>query len=83
MKGFVIGIVRPGLAEQCTVRVDPYRSPSQVDEVRENGRIDRGVYRRVGDEVLWAESTRPSGPRPSSFDPAPGVMVWTLRRVKK
>jgi len=71
----------PGLP--AAVRVDASRSPCEVDDSQQDGRIDRGIYRRTGDELHWADSLLRNAPRPSSFDPAPGVVVWTLRRVRK
>jgi hypothetical protein len=41
----------------------------------------RGIYWRVGNELLWAFSV--GDDRPSSYEPAPGVKLYRLRRVKK
>jgi uncharacterized protein (TIGR03067 family) len=62
-------------------RVDAARDPSEVDEVTERGPPEKCIYRRTGNELLWAEDISGEG-RPSSIKPAPGVFVWTLRRVK-
>jgi hypothetical protein len=48
-----------------------------------DGRPNRGVYRRTGDELLCAVDATGDGPRPSSVGPAPDVRFWTLRRVRK
>jgi uncharacterized protein (TIGR03067 family) len=64
-----------------TLRVDTARSPSWLDEAKDYGPGIPGIYRRCGDELWWALGTEDG--RPSSFEPATGVLVWTLRRVKK
>jgi len=62
---------------------DPTCSPARLDLPASGDiRLRRGIYRRVGDQLLWAWTCSDDGP-PTSFDPAPGVVVWTLRRVKK
>jgi len=53
-----------------------------IDLTTSRGEVRRGIYRRAGDELIWA-TNQSSGPQPSSFDPAPGIVVWTLRRVRK
>jgi hypothetical protein len=73
----------PALPMSVYVAAD--RSPPEVDEVDEVNRdypTYRAVYRRNGDVLRWAESKGVERPRPTSFDPARGVTVWTLRRVK-
>jgi uncharacterized protein (TIGR03067 family) len=65
-----------------TFRVDAARYPPAIDIMAEEGQARLAIYRRTDDKLLWAWAVK-GGPRPSSFDPAPGVMVWTLRRVKK
>jgi uncharacterized protein (TIGR03067 family) len=68
---------------QWSVRADPIPNPSHIEIVVEDGVMSRrGIYRRSGDDLLWAYDV--SGiRRPSSFEPAPEVWVWTLRRVRK
>jgi uncharacterized protein (TIGR03067 family) len=66
-----------------SVRVDPTSEPLQIDAASEDGFLSVGVYRRAGDELLWAVDVSGDGRRPSSTEPASGVWVWTLRRVKK
>jgi hypothetical protein len=61
------------------IRVSLYSGSPHIDGASD-GRWRRGVYRRTGDELLWASSW---AGQPSSFDPAPDVLLWTLRRVKK
>jgi uncharacterized protein (TIGR03067 family) len=65
-----------------TLRVDAAACPATIDERCESGRRRLGIYRRVGDELLWADAN-PGEPRPSSFEPADGVLLWMLRHVKK
>jgi uncharacterized protein (TIGR03067 family) len=64
------------------VRADPSAGPATLDAISASGCVRRGVYRRTGDELLWALGMA-AGNRPSSFEPARGVTVWTLRRVMK
>jgi hypothetical protein len=63
------------------LRADPSADPPHVDLLDGSLPI-RGVYRRDGDMLIWTIQNGP-GPRPPSLEPAPGVTVWTLRRVKK
>jgi uncharacterized protein (TIGR03067 family) len=75
------------------VRADLAPRPSQFELVASDGSSRKGIYRRVGDELLvaWVSPPRwtPVGillsleSRPSSFEPTPGVTVWTFTRVKK
>ena len=67
-------LARSGPAGRIAVESNPAAEPPTIND---------GVYRRTGDELLWAQSTEVYGRRPTSLDPAPGVMVWTLRRVRK
>ena len=46
------------------------------------GTSQLGIYRRAGDELVWAFDVSGNG-RPSTFEPASGVILWTLRRVGK
>jgi uncharacterized protein (TIGR03067 family) len=62
-------------------RVDLSFNPPHIDAAHEDGSRGRGVYRRTGDVLEWVEDA--DGGRPPSFDPAAGVYLWTLRRVKK
>jgi uncharacterized protein (TIGR03067 family) len=71
-----------GQEYRADVRVGPAADPPAIDLTNSRGQVRRGIYRRAGDELIWAMN-QSSGPRPSSFDPALGVVVWTLRRVKK
>jgi hypothetical protein len=64
------------------VRADSAADPRRIDVAVPEGVLRRTAYRRDGYELTWAWG-RAAGPLPSSFDPAPGVTVWTLRRVKK
>jgi hypothetical protein len=64
------------------VRVSAAADTPAIDITTSRGEALRGICRRAGDELIWVMD-RGSGRRPSSFDPAPGVEVWTLRRVKK
>jgi hypothetical protein len=64
------------------VHVDPSAEPPATDTVMSYGLPARGIYRRSGDVLIWADEWW-SGCRPSSFEPAEGFVVWTLRRVKK
>jgi uncharacterized protein (TIGR03067 family) len=65
-----------------TLRADPGRFPSEVTDAVPAGYERPGIYRRVGDRLVWVMDET-NGRRPSSFEPAPGVTVWTLRRVRK
>jgi uncharacterized protein (TIGR03067 family) len=65
-----------------TVHVYPATNTRWVEIVAEWGQLRRGVFRRSGDELCWAWDTADAG-RPSSFKPGHGVIVFTLRRVKK
>jgi uncharacterized protein (TIGR03067 family) len=70
------------LAHPLTVRVDTSFDPPHIEMASETGARSLGIYRRAGDELLWAYYL--SGERrPFTFEPAPGVYLWTLRRVKK
>jgi uncharacterized protein (TIGR03067 family) len=73
---------RGGPLWTTTVRVDPAAAMPVIDRERPDHSVSLGVYRRTGDELLWAAELIEER-RPSSFDPAPGVIVWTLRRVRK
>jgi uncharacterized protein (TIGR03067 family) len=64
------------------VGVHPAADPPAIDLTTSRGEVLPGIYRRAGDELIWVMG-RGSGPWPPSFEPAPGVEVWTLRRVKK
>jgi uncharacterized protein (TIGR03067 family) len=64
------------------LQVNPSANPQTIDRAKRDGSRRHGVYRVVGDELVWAWDEGGVG-RPSSFDPAEGVIVWTLRRVKK
>jgi uncharacterized protein (TIGR03067 family) len=71
-----------GKAGQSDVQVNPAAVPPTIDRKEElDDEVHRGVYRRTGDQLVWALIYR--GRQPSSFEPAPGVLLWTLRRVKK
>ena len=63
------------------IRVNAACDPSEFEYSDQGNRI-RGIYRRSGDELLLAEDRYGDGPRPSSFEPANRVVLWTLRRVK-
>ena len=63
-----------------TIRVDASRDPSEVDAMNKRQWEVISTYRRTGDVFVWAEWER--GRKPSSFEPAPGAYLWTLRRVK-
>jgi uncharacterized protein (TIGR03067 family) len=65
-----------------SVWVDPAADPPHADMVFSDGGRRPGIYLRSGDNLLWAWGEFHRS-RPSSFDPAPGVTVWTLRRVMK
>ena len=65
------------------VRADPSAPPPTLDLTTRSGKVRGGIYRLSGDEMHWVDGHMPQGGRPSSFEPAPGVIVWTLRRVKK
>ena len=65
-----------------TLCVDVAACPATIDDACESGHGRLGIYRRVGDVLLWADAN-PGEPRPSSFEPADGVLLWTLRRVRK
>jgi uncharacterized protein (TIGR03067 family) len=64
------------------LRVDPAADRPHADLVYPPGDRRPGIYLRSGDQLSWAWG-QDQGARPSSFEPAEGVMVWTLRRVKK
>jgi len=66
-----------------TVRVNAACDPRRVDTENEPHKTTCGIFRRVGDTLQWADDVSGGGGRPSSFESAPGVAVWTLRRVKK
>jgi uncharacterized protein (TIGR03067 family) len=65
-----------------TIRVDAAHEPPEVDDVTQDGKIGQGIYRRTRDELVWSAGEK-GQPRPSSFQPAAGVFLWKLRRVKK
>jgi hypothetical protein len=67
-------LLRRGPDGRIAVEANPAAEPPTIND---------GVYRRTGDVLLWAQSTEVYGRRPTSLDPAPGVVVWTLRRVRK
>jgi uncharacterized protein (TIGR03067 family) len=64
-----------------TIRVDVAHDPSAFDEMCLDMPPLLCIYRRSGDDLVLVQGS--PARRPSSFDPAPGVVVWTLRRVKK
>jgi hypothetical protein len=73
-----------GQEYRADVRINPAADTPALDLTTSRGEVHRGIYRRAGDELLWADGgLRGNERRPSSFEPAPGVTVWTLRRVKK
>jgi hypothetical protein len=66
------------------LRVDPALGTSDADDLHTgDARPQLGVYRRTGDELLWAVDAADEGRRPTSFEPTAGAWLWTLRRVKK
>jgi uncharacterized protein (TIGR03067 family) len=71
-----------GLDKPRTFRVNAANCPAIIDSVDIEGFPCPGIYRRTGNELLWADGGMASG-LPSSFDQATGVILWTLRRVKK
>jgi uncharacterized protein (TIGR03067 family) len=71
-----------GQEYRADVRVNPAADTPAIDLTTSRGEVLRGIYRRAGDALIWVTDNG-SGRRPSSFDLAPGVVVWTLRRVKK
>ena len=71
-----------GIKGSHDIQVDPYCDPPAVDQVMLHGLPLAGIYRRFGDELIWAEE-RTTRERPASFEPVEGFVVWTLRRVKK
>ena len=81
--GMTLRLVSPkgsGLGPYA-LHIKPY-DPSEVEYVDERCKCFADYYRRAGDVLLCATCTNGKG-KPPSFDPAPGVEVWTLRRVKK
>ena len=70
-------------ANPYEVRADPSARPMTLDLTTRSGKVRRGICRLSGDEMLWVNGFMRGGGRPSSFDPASGVIVWTLRRVRK
>jgi hypothetical protein len=55
----------------------PYGGIGRIDFQMENGSgISRGIYRWDGDTITVAQSP-PNQPRPTSFEPASGVSIWT------
>jgi uncharacterized protein (TIGR03067 family) len=64
------------------VQVCPAAHLPAIDLTGSDGRSWRGICRPAGDELALAYDSK-GGPRPPSFDPAPGVSLFTLRRVKK
>jgi uncharacterized protein (TIGR03067 family) len=79
----VVGATQ-GPRGQSNLHVNPATDPPMIEREMLDGRIFLGIYRRTSDELLWADGgLKGNEPRPSSFEPAPGVFVWTLRRVKK
>jgi uncharacterized protein (TIGR03067 family) len=73
-----------GTLRPLNVRADAARRTSEADDpFAPDCPPQRGIYSRSGDALLWAMGVPGASGRPSSFDPAPGVIVWTLRRVKK
>jgi uncharacterized protein (TIGR03067 family) len=71
-----------GQEYRADLRVNPAADTPAIDLTTSRGEVCFGIYRRTGDELIWVMD-RGSGRRLSSFEPAPSVEVWTLRRVKK
>ena len=70
------------LVKPRTFRVNAAARPAMIDSVDSEGFPSPGIYRRTGDEILWADGGMVSG-LPSSFEQANGVILWTLHRVSK
>jgi hypothetical protein len=71
---------RGPLSGKAAAPLSLWCSPPRADLVCGGRTVRRGIYRRAGDGWVWGD---PDGPEPSSFEPAPGHLVLTLRRVKK
>ena len=71
-----------GPGSRTGVRADPTAGTPTIDRERPDGSISRGIYRRIGDVLVWAQGPE-GGRRPASFAPGNAVYLWTLRRVKK
>jgi uncharacterized protein (TIGR03067 family) len=76
-----------------SIRLDPSGSPIALDLITRDGAVNRGICRRDGDVLQIAVRDDDSflggsnlaGPRPTDFDEGAGrgVIVWTLRRMRK
>ena len=64
------------------IRADAAADPPRADLSTVDGADRRTIYRRFGDVLTWVWAGRGAS-RPTSFEPAPSVIVWTLRRVEK
>jgi uncharacterized protein (TIGR03067 family) len=64
------------------IQYNPTADPPSVRWQSDSGPPQHGIYRRFGDVLFLAEN-HASRARPSSVEPAEGVAVWTLRRVRK
>jgi uncharacterized protein (TIGR03067 family) len=71
-----------GPGNKVSFHADPTATPARIEVSHTAGRPVPGIYRLVGEELLWAEDLAGRN-RPSSFEPADGVVVWKLRRVEK
>jgi len=71
-----------GPGSRTGVRADPTAGTPTIDRERPDGSINRGIYRRIGDVLVWAQGPE-GGRRPASFAPGNAVYLWTLGRVKK
>jgi uncharacterized protein (TIGR03067 family) len=68
--------------QRNSLRINAASEPAEIDWSAECSLPRHGIYRRTGDKLILADEGS-GGRRPLSFEPAPGVAVWTLRRVKK
>jgi hypothetical protein len=65
------------------VRVNAGCYPRQVDTEDKQHQTTHGIFLLIRDHLLWADDVSGGGGLPSSFESAPGIAVWTLRRIKK
>jgi uncharacterized protein (TIGR03067 family) len=66
-------------------RLDRLASPSQIGLIGGHGESHCGIYICSGDRLVLAYTLRSDERRPTQFtsEPGSGVVLWTLRRVKK
>lgn len=69
VKGRSLEVVNPesGQRRTATFRLDPSKSPRQIDLINRNDRIYRGIYKLEDDDLVICLDRGEDGPRPTDF----------------